>query len=464
MMLRRDFLRRMGLAGLATGLSPLAISRALAADSLGGAPRRVIFLSHCHGWPYTAWRMRPEGLGDDQTWEFDLAGLSVDDFSQPLAPLYPHRARMLALDGLSLATAELDVDGNRHDTGWVHAWTGDWADFSGTDTRTWSPSIDQLLTAHVGRADRLPSLELSVNGGLESGRPISYAASGVRLPVESDPAQLWQRLFGPSLNPDPLVARQGSVLDFAHGEYSQLASRLSGEHRDKLGAHFALLKQLGLRLEGMANLTCDAIPELALSQSNYDERFDAFSELIGAAFACDITRVVTLSLGEMPTSDFGWDHLTDDVHKGLAHGIYDDTDKHQAMTDFLTRHAEQVARLVTVLEQLPDSDGGSIMDNTLIVWGSELADGWHGYEHYCPVLIGGSWHFRTGRYLHWPHQTPIEVLARDGFTSVSGLPHQRMLVSVAQAMGLDMNHVGIEHVQGQTGHMVDCTGPLDGLV
>jgi len=283
------------------------------------------------------------------------------------------------------------------------------------------------------------------------------------MPVESDPAKLWQRLFGPSLNPNPLTSRQRSVLDFAHTEYSQLAPRLSGVARDKLDAHFALLHQLGDRIEGMANLVCDAIPQASLSQVNYDERFDAFSELIGAAFSCDITRVVTLSLGEMPTSDFGWDHLTDDVHKGLAHGIYDDADKHQAMTDYLAKHAHQVSRLVSLLEQLPDSDGGSIMDNTLIVWGSELADGWHGYEHYCPVLIGGSWHFRTGRYLRWPHETPIEVLARDGFTSVSGRPHQHMLVSVAQAMGLDVNHIGIEHVQGQTGHMVDCRGPLDQL-
>jgi hypothetical protein len=196
---------------------------------------------------------------------------------------------MLALDGLSLATAELDMDGNRHDTGWVHAWTGDWADFSGTDTRTWSPSIDQLLTSHMARPDRLASLELSVNGGLESGRPISYSESGVRLPVESDPGRLWQRLFGPSLNPDPLVMRQQSVLDFAYGEYSQLAPRLSGEQRDKLDAHFALLAQLGDRLEGMANLSCDTIPEPSLSQADYDERFDAFAELIGAALSCDIT-------------------------------------------------------------------------------------------------------------------------------------------------------------------------------
>jgi hypothetical protein len=444
-------------------MSPLAWSRALAADAVGGAPKRVIFISHCHGWPYDAWKMRPEGVDSSAPWEVNLSGMNLESFSQPLAPLYPHRDRIVALDGLSLATAELDMDGNRHDTGWVHSWTGGWADFSGTDTKSWTPSIDQLLVERVARGDRLPSLELSVNGGLEHGRPISYAASGVRLPVESDPAQLWQRLYGPALNPDPLSARQQSALDFAHAEYSQLAPRLSGEHRDKLDAHFALVQQLGARIEGMTNLSCGSVPDPSMTQANYDARFDTFSELIGAAFSCDITRIVSLSLGEMPTADFGWDHVTDDVHKGLAHGIYDDADKHQAMTDFLTRHAEQVARLVSLLEQLPDSDGGSVMDNTLIVWGSELADGWHGYEHYCPVLIGGSWHFKTGRYLYWPHETPIEVLARDGFTSVCGIPHQRMLVSVAQAMGLETNHIGIEHVQGQSGHIVNCREPLDAL-
>ena len=161
-------------------------------------------------------------------------------------------------------------------------------------------------------------------------------------------------------------------------------------------------------------------------------------------------------------------HITDNVHKGLAHGIYDNTDKHKAMTDYLTMHASQVARLVSVLESLPDVDGNSVMDNTLIVWGSELADGWHGYQHYCPVIIGGSWHFNTGRYMYWPHDVPVRMLvpagnSDDGYSQFSGKPHQQLLVSVAQAMGVDINHVGIKHVQGQTGHWVDCSGPLPDL-
>ena len=460
---RRHFLEALGLAGLATGVSGFGLGRAFAQPAMGAAPKRLIVISHCHGWPYDAWKMRPAGVDEATPWEVDLAGLAREDFSQPLAPLYAHRRRMLALDGLSLATAELDMDGNRHDTGWVHAWTGNWADFGGTDTLAQSASLDQRVAAHVARPDRLQSLEISVDDVREAGRPISYAASGARLPVESAPDRVWQRVFGPSRAPDPLAPRRRSVLDFAYGEYATLAPRLGAAQRQKLESHFSLLQSLGDRLEGMANLSCAGAPAMASAQPTYTDRFDAFAELIGATFACDVTRVVSLSLGEMPTADFGWDHLTDDVHKGLAHEIYNDPQKHQAMTDYLTMHSQQVARLVTVLEGLPDVDGRSVMDNTLIVWGSEMANGWHGYQHYCPVIIGGSWHFRTGRYLHWPHQSPIQVLVPTGYTETSGLPHQHLLVSAAQAMGLDTDQVGIEHVQSQTGVRVDCTGPIAGL-
>ena len=138
------------------------------------------------------------------------------------------------------------------------------------------------------------------------------------------------------------------------------------------------------------------------------------------------------------------------------------------MTDYVRHHADQVARLVSTLEAIPDAGGQPVMDNTLIVWGSELGDGWHGYCHYCPVLIGGDWAFRTGRYLYWPHETPAEMrvpsqVLTGGATRFSGIPHQHLLVSVAGAMGLDVDHVGLKHARGQRGDFIDVSGPLPGL-
>ena len=465
---RRAFLRLLGASGAAAGLGRAGLAFGHEGDH-GGAIRRLIVLSHCHGWTYDTWKLRPAGLAEDQPWDVDLTKLPKDQWSQALAPLYDHRARMLAVDGMSLATAELDMDGNRHDTGFVQAWTGNWVDFSTSPARARSLSVDQLVASHIAQATQIPSLELSVDDINEPGRPISYAANGRQMPVQDDAARVWQRVFGPSANPDPLAARRKAALDYAYGEYKAVASGLETGHRERMEGHFALLADLSKRMDGLANLQCGSAPEEPAATDLYDAKFDAMAGLIGAAFACDVTRVVSLTLGEMKTSAFGWDAFTDNVHKGLAHGIYDSPTKHAAMTDYLAMHSGQVARLVKTLESIPDGDGHSLMDNTLIVWGSELADGWHGYRHYLPVIIGGSWHFKPGRYVHLPHATPIEILvppsvSASGWSEFSGLPHQHLLVSTAQAMGLAVDHVGLSHTQGQRGDKVNLRGPIPGLV
>ena len=134
------------------------------------------------------------------------------------------------------------------------------------------------------------------------------------------------------------------------------------------------------------------------------------------------------------------------------------------MTDYQTYHATQVAQLIRTLEAIPDSDGRTLMDNTLIVWGGELADGWHGYEKYFMLLAGGSWAFETGRYLHHPWKsTDIELLLPFGRTTTSGTPHHHVLVSVAQAMGLALDQVGLDKIEGKNGHRVQLTGPLESI-
>ena len=209
---RRRLLQLAGLTALGASLPRTALQAFM---QTGEAPRRLIVVSHCHGWPYATWRLRPEGLAEHEPWSVDLASMSQEEFSQPLAPRYEQRQRRLAREGLALATAELDAGGNRHDRGWVHAWTGNNANFSARDTRSTSTSIDQLVAEHIARADRLPSLELSVDAALEAGRPISYSPHGVRLPSENTPLAAWERVFGPASSGDAVGTRRRATLDFA---------------------------------------------------------------------------------------------------------------------------------------------------------------------------------------------------------------------------------------------------------
>ena len=157
-MKRRHFLNALGIAGLSAGLSPWEIAQAM--NRASGSPRRLLIISHCHGWTYDTWKMRPAGLDMATPWEIDLAKATASEFSPALAPLYNHRTRIIPIDGLSLASAELDADGNRHDKGFVHAWTGSWVDFGTAEARGQSASLDQLVARAISRHDRLPSLEL----------------------------------------------------------------------------------------------------------------------------------------------------------------------------------------------------------------------------------------------------------------------------------------------------------------
>ena len=92
---RRDFMRLLGLSGAFAGVSTSQLARVLAAAPSQGAPKRLVVISHCHGWPYDAWKMRPEGFDESTPGAFSLKDLALEQFSIPLAPLYAHRHRML---------------------------------------------------------------------------------------------------------------------------------------------------------------------------------------------------------------------------------------------------------------------------------------------------------------------------------------------------------------------------------
>lgn len=461
---RRRFLGALGLTSASAALTPGGLFVRNAAAEDGAAPKRLILFSTGHGTVYDGWRMRPTGQPDTATWQDDLTGLSARDFSPALAPLFDYRRRVNVLDGLSMVSAERDLPGFRHEKGWVHAWTGGQALLTGADIFSTQPSLDQLVAAQIARPDRLPALELRVSDG----RPICHAGYAQQLPLEADPARVYDRLFGLATSDDPLIQAQSRVLDYAIGEYNATSPRLSALDRERLDTHFSLLSQLESRITGLSTATCAATPnldDLARTSAGYTALFESMADLVAAAFSCDLTRVAAFSMGDMPGGDIGWgDYLSGDVHFDFAHRIYNDSQAALAMVDYQSVHAQQLAYLVSLLESIPDVDGGSLMDNTLIVWGSEMADGWHGYEKYFSMTIGGEWYFKTGQYLKWPYDTSspfrMAIPTGTGMSRGAGIPHQRLLVSVARAMGLETDVVGTETLATKAGERVSLAGEL----
>jgi hypothetical protein len=465
---RRQFLAAAGLGASSLFLPSLFEGKAYAQAA---PPKRIVFIATGHGTVYENWNMRRSGLGEDRDWEFALDDPDPASMSEILRPLHTHRSELLVLDGLSLVSSIGDIGHNEHEKGQATALTGTKiALVQGSTALASGPSVDQLIAAGVRRTDRLSSLELQVYGGI--GSSMVYSDARVRVPAAENVNEIFRRLFPGGGETTELTDRdrvqlaQQSVLEKVRARYDRLMPRMSGEDRRKLELHRDHVRDLELRIGALrtANCTSPTLPPRARDNDPrwYADQTDAMFRLISSALSCDLTRVVTLQLGQLPNEAFG--APPGDVHQAYAHQVTRDENARQWMTAYHRMHAEQVRDLITMLKSIPEGNG-TLFDSTAIVWMNELATGNHKMEPWPVVLAGGlQGSFRTGRYLRWAPSVPTPD--PEGWQSgpIVGTPHNKLWVSMCRAMGVDRNSVGLESLPARnTGGRVDLTGPLDRL-
>lgn len=136
----------------------------------------------------------------------------------------------------------------------------------------------------------------------------------------------------------------------------------------------------------------------------------------------------------VPESDWSGDFW---MHHPLSHL----GDEHaQFLLTMVNRfYAQQLAYLGNLLAATPDVDGRSVLDNTTILWTSEVAHGRHGHTDMPYVLLGGmGGKLRTGQHLAFPGRT-----------------NNDLFLTIAKGMGVDL---------GTFGDPAFCSGPIDGLL
>ena len=466
---RRRLLQAMGLG--AGSLFLPSLGQRSRGDTGNGAPLRIAFVMTYHGVVYDEWKMRPGGAPEN-AFDEDLTALDPSAFSAILEPLAPFADRMTVLDGLDLVTVKPQGSGIGHYISPINAMTG--ASVVGDDdaARSTAVSIDQIIAEGISRADRIRSVEVGIRD-----EPISYATAGQALPREIRPDAFWDRLFPGGAEPDdgpPTVAArvrdsQASMLDLVGQEYEALRPRLSAEDQQKLEQHRDLIRDLEQRVAGYATVDCTAPepPEDVLNSDpdKYNEETKQFTDLISVAFACDLTRVATLALTQLPNAAFG--APAGDVHQDFAH-LCDppnpDPTAYTQMTNYHRHHATQILDFLQTLDSVPEG-GGTMLDNTLVVWLNEMADGTHNQDVYPMVLFGGAnVPLRWGRYLRFDVDGRVPLGSSTyNAQRPSGMPHNRVLATLAQAMGLDVDVVGDAEVAADGG-TIDCRGALDQLL
>lgn len=462
---RRRLLQAMGLGAGSLFLPSLGRH---SRGSTDGPPCRIAFVMTYHGVVYDEWKMRPNGA-PESAFDEDLTALDPEQFSAILEPLAPFADRMMVLDGLDLVTLKPQGDGIGHYLSPINAMTGAPTVGDGNSARSTAVSIDQIIAESISRPDRLRSVEVGITH-----EAISFASPGQALPREIRPEAFWDRLFPggaePENGPPTVAARvrdgQASMLDLVGQEYAALQPRLSSEDRQKLEQHRDLIRDLEQRVAGYANVECNAPlqPENVLHSDpdKYNKETKQFTDLLAVAFACDLTRVATLALTQLPNSAFG--APPGDVHQDFAH-LCDppnpDPTAYEQMTRYHRHHATQILDFLEVLDSVPEGEG-TMLDNTLVVWMNEMADGTHNQDVYPMVLFGGSnLPLRWGRYLRFDMNGPVPTGSGwHNSQRPSGVPQNRALVSLAQALGVDIDLVGDAEVSAEGGP-IRCRGAIE---
>jgi hypothetical protein len=250
--------------------------------------------------------------------------------------------------------------------------------------------------------------------------------------------------------------------------------RLSSEDRNKLELHRDLIHDLEARVEALQNLEC-AEPVIPAwdggwewTPEMYAYRLPAMLDLATAAISCRISRVVTFQTEVPPISTLGG---LGDFHHDYAHQSYPgaEQEKVDVVTEQAAEHARQVALMAERLKAIPE-EGGTVFDNTIILWISELATGGHTHDQVPIVMLAGqNTPFAAGRYLRCGQTTPRPIPQGQQWypEGLVGQPYNPLLISIIQAMGGEQNYFGRKSITGTFpgGDTVEIglTGPMPRL-
>jgi hypothetical protein len=406
-------------------------------------PRRLVLFFTPHGTVWNQWR--PTGAGTDFT------------LSRILKPLAALQKKLVVIDGLGVRD---DGVGAPHTKGPALLWTAsplsddatfNRSDCSGGCNFGWNtgPSFDQVLAQRGKSTTRFATYELGVqSGGGFPGAHTIYAGAGRPVPARQDPAAAFDELFADAVRPSDetakLRARRGLSFDLLNAEFSALEARVARNDRPKVQAHREALNQLQAQVlqptpvcktPGKADATqrpkdaADSVPWLA----------DRQIELLTAALTCDLTRIASLQLrlGENDGYPYRFLNITDEHHI-TTHDT--SAAKQELLAQIYTWYAGRFAYLLQSLDAVREGDG-SMLDHTLVIWGTEVGTGSsHDFSN-VPFVVagGGGFGVRTGQYLK----------------PAAGTYHNRLIVSAMRYMGAsDVDRFGATDRE---------SGPLAGL-
>lgn len=416
----------------------------------------------------------PGGTVADKFWPTGTPTAPV--YGQILAPLQSHLQDLLVVKGLSMTAIHKKLMGEQHQAGICGLLTG--LPQPGVAKYPKGPSIDQVIATQIqtalkpkkpGDPDRSyprKSLQLAVrwatgksHGLLHPINSANFDDQGSNPPIapQLDPADVFSTLFRAAQSP-AATARSKSILDHVIGDYTKLQSRVSASDRAKLDQHLTKIRELEMAL-GRGGLTGPACkPPTLIDTTGYnattglnsendgsirDQATDAMIPAVGKfmmdmmvmAFACDLTAVGSFQWSDTEAKHtFPWLNLTEHHHFYQHDGTFRPIE----CAAINTWYSEMHAYLLTAMKNVTVAGGGTLLDESVVFFGSELAHPPTHEKTDMPLLLaGGGGGLKGGRMLSFKNQ-----------------PHNNLLVSILNLFGDSRATFGDPEL---------CQDPLTGL-
>ena len=345
------------------------------------------------------------------------------EFSYALKPLEPFRNRLKVLGGL-------DSDPVRPPgaPGAVHARASTKFLTNVHPSRTLKAgiSMDQLAARELGRTTQLPSLELALDavdaaatcddGSCIYTGTISWAGPTSPLPMETDPAGVFERLFGEDTT-DPVrrrasALRKTSILDSVLGEVSQLKTKVGPSDQSRLTGYLESVRAVEQRIQRAVeqNVELPAFDRPAGVPGDYAEHAKLMFDLQVIAYQADITRVCTFMMGREFNGRTYPEIGVPDSHHPISHHR-NDPGKKDKCARINRYHTELFSYLMEKLASTPDGDG-SLLDQVIIKFGAGMSDGNSHAVNDLPIILagGGTGRLDGGQYIRYEEGTPLANL------------------------------------------------------
>lgn len=393
-----------------------SLAPSLRAATSRGRPRRMAFVYIPNGANMADWT--PSALGS----EFELPLI--------LEPLESVRSDLLVLSGLAHDKARANGDGaGDHARASATFLTGCQArKTSGADIQV-GVSVDQVAAERLRGQTRFASLELSCDRGQQTGNcdsgyscaysfNISWRTPTTPVPAETNPRLVFERLFGSPHAQENAESRarrerqQKSILDFVQEDARRLKGQLGSTDQRKLDDYMAAVRDVEIRLS-RPDLVAAQLPGQrppAGVPDTYEEHIQVMFDLLALAFQTDTTRVATFILAH-DGSNRPYPFLgVSEGHHDLSHH-QNDEEKKKKIARINRFHITQYARFLERLKMTPEGDG-SLLDHSMIVYGSGIADGNRHAHHDLPVILAGgkAAALQPGRHLRYAKDTPMTNL------------------------------------------------------